>query len=456
MKKITANILYFLLLLFTITANAQKQTPPAGGTPKDFKLPAAKKNTLANGMRATLVQYGTIPKVNISLIIKTGSVHEAANQVWLSSLLASLMNEGTTSINAKNLARKVAGMGGEINVSSGADQFTIEGSVLSEYAVDLVKLIADVAINPALPASELERLKNDLKRQLAISKTDPQSIAEEKFFNVIYGDHPYGRTFPTEKILSGYTLNDVRNFYNANLGAKRSVLYVAGKFDEAAVNKTINQSFAKWKKGEEVKYPPAPVISTVSTTIINRKDAPQTTLLIGLPAINPADADFLSMSVANSLLGGSFGSRITSNIRENKGYTYSPFSTIRTHPGSSIWYENAAITSEHTIDAVEEIKKEITRMQNEAPSKEELEGIQRYEAGIFVLRNSSPRGIINQLNFLDLYGLDDSYLTDRVKNIYAVTPQKISELTKKYIIPGNMFIVMVGDEASIKQQQAKK
>jgi predicted Zn-dependent peptidase len=457
MKKISAYIILSLGLFVTAnTVQAQKQTPPAGGTPKDFVLPSKKQSSLPNGMHTTMVQYGEIPKVYVSLIIKTGSVHEAADQVWLSDLLANLMDEGTTSMSAQALAKKAAGMGGEINVNAGSDQFTISGSALSEYAPELVKMIADIAINPALPASEIDRLKNDLKRQLAINKSVPQSIAQEKFFQVMYGDSPYGRIYPTEEMLSSYTLDAVKKFYDDNIGAKRSVLYVAGKFDEAATNKAITESFTKWKSGAEASYPSSNNNVAAGTTIINRKDAPQTTVLIGLPTITPKNPDYLPVTIMNALLGGSFASRITSNIRENKGYTYSPFSTFSTHPNAAVWYEEADITSEHTIDALNEIKKEITRLQSEAPATEELAGIQRYTAGIFVLQNSSPGGIISQLNFLDLYGLDDSYLTNRVKNIYAVTPQQVTNLTKKYLLPEKMAVVMVGDEDAIKQQQAKQ
>jgi zinc protease len=162
------------------------------------------------------------------------------------------------------------------------------------------------------------------------------------------------------------------------------------------------------------------------------------------------------MIVTNSLLGGSFGSRITSNIRENKGYTYSPYSSIQTRHGVAVWYEQADVTSEHTIASLEEIRKEITRLQNEPPSKQELQGIQNYEAGIFVLRNSSPGGIINQLNFIDQQGLDDSYLTNLVKNMYSVTPEKVSEITKNYFKYGNMTVVLVGDKDGIEKQSGGK
>jgi len=459
MKK---NIFTILCLVFgfIVNTNAQKQTPPAGGTPKDFKLPEKQSNTLTNGLRSTLVHYGALPKVDVQLIIKTGNVHEGANEVWLSDLTGLLMKEGTATMNFKTISKKVAGMGGEVNINTGMDNVTISGSVLSEFAPDLIKIIGNMVINPAFPASELERLKSDLKRQLTVQKSVPQSQAAEKFFQIIYKDHPYGRYFPTEAMINSYTLDMVKGFYTKNFGAKRSVVYVVGKFDDKAVAQAIEETFGKWVPGPEVSYPPAKQTRTNEIAMIDRKDAPQTTVMLGLPTITPKDKDVVALQVTNSLLGGSFGSRITSNIREDKGYTYSPFSTIQNRKGVSIWYEQADVTSKDTGNSLQEIAKEIRKLQNEAPPKAELEGIQRYMAGTFVLQNSNSGGIVNQLNFLDLHGLDDSYLTDRVKNIYAVTPEKVSQMTKDHFKYEDMTLVLVGDkkllEKQIKQHEAAK
>jgi predicted Zn-dependent peptidase len=435
---------------------AQKETPPAGGQAKDFKLSAKKEKSYANGLKSTLVQYGNIPKVNISLIIKTGNAHEGPGEVWLADLTGRLLKEGTPTMNFATLSKKAAQMGGNLNVSVGMTQTTISGSVLSEYAADFIRLIADLVQNPAFPASELDRLKGDLKRQLVVQKAVPQAQAQEQFFSAVYKDHPYGRMFPTEDMINSYTLQAVKDFYNKNFGARRSVLYVVGKFNEAAVTAAAGTSFSKWKAGPPVQYPPVQARADGDTLMLERKGAPQTTLLVGMPVVTPNNDDYLPLLVTNSLLGGSFGSRITSNIRENKGYTYSPFSTVQNNKGSSLWYEAADVTSEHTINALNEIEKEIKRLQMEPPSKAELQGIQNYEAGIFVLRNSSPGGIIGQLNFLDLYGLSDSYLTNYVKNMYSVTPEKVSEITRKHIQYDKMIKVMVGDKQAIQQQIEKQ
>lgn len=447
---------YILLILFigviTFPGIGQKQTPPPGGKPKDFVLPEKKVSQLKNGLKSTMVQYGSIPKVTINLIIKTGNVNEGPTEVWLADLTGELMKEGTTTMDFKTISRKVAAMGGDINIGVGADQTSISGSVLSEFAPDLIKIMADIVMNPALPASEVERLKSDLKRQLSVQKSQPQSQAIESFNSIIYKDHPYGRTFPTQAMLDSYTIEMVKGFYEKNFGAKRAVIYVVGKFDEAATRKSIDESFNKWKEGAEPSYPPVTPTTSDEVSMINRSDAPQTTIILGLPTINPQHADYVALQVTNSILGGSFGSRITSNIRENKGYTYSPFSTIQNHKNTSVWYEQADVTSEHTGAALQEIAKEVKTLQTEPPPKAELEGIQNYMAGVFVLQNSTPSGIINQLNFIDNHGLSDSYLANRVKNIYAITPEKVSAMAKEHFKYEQMTLVLVGDKKLLQQQ----
>jgi predicted Zn-dependent peptidase len=435
------------------SAHAQKQTPPPGGQPKDFVLPAKKTDQLKNGLRTTLVQYGAIPKVSVNVIIKTGNVHEAANEIWLADLTGNLMKEGTRTMDFKTISRKVAAMGGDINISVGPDQTRVTGSVLSEFAPDLIKVLADVLINPSLPSTEIERLKNDLKRQLSVQKSQPQAQAAEKFNSIIYKDHPYGRMFPTQDMLNSYTIDMVKGFYDKNFGARRTVVYVVGKFDAPAVEKAIAESFSVWKEGPDVSYPPVNETKTNQIAILDRPAAPQTTIMLGLPTLTPKSPDYVALQVTNALLGGSFGSRITTNIREDKGYTYSPFSSIQDRKNSSIWVEQADVTSEHTGASLQEIAREVKRLQNEPPAKTELEGIQNYMAGIFVLQNSSPAGIINQLNFIDNHGLDDSYLTNRVKNIYGITPEKVSQMTKDNFKYENMTLVMVGDKKLLEKQR---
>jgi zinc protease len=443
-----------LLLIVPVLALAQKQAPPEGGQPKDFKLPPKTEFALENGLKTTLVPFGTIPKVTVRAVVRTGNINESATEVWLADLTGDMMKEGTATRTSQQLALEGARMGGGIGISVGSDQTQIAGEVLSEFGPDFVRLLADVMRNPRFPESELARLKNDRIRQLSIEKSDPFSMANEKFWGVLYPGHPYGRTYPTEKMLQDYTIDQVKAFYANNYGAKRTHIYVAGKCDIVKMEAAIKEAFEQWPAGPAiVENIPKPVAKN-DMYIIDRPGAPQSTVIIGLPVIDPSNKDFRAFGIMNQMLGGSFASRITSNIREDKGYTYSPGSAIATRYRVAHWAENASITTDVTGPALKEIVYEINRLGKEAPSAEELKGIQNYAAGVFVLQNSNPNGIINQLSFLDMHGLPESYLTDAVKSIYAVTPEQVRQLCNTYIRPEKMTIVIAGDKKKITKQVA--
>jgi zinc protease len=443
--------------LFTNAGAQDKETPPEGGQPHDLKLSEKKVTKLSNGLKATTVHYGNVPKVTIVLVVSTGSIDESEKEQGLSELTGRMIEQGSVKMDFKTLSKKVAAMGGTVFITPGKEEINIGGSVLSEFAPEFIAAIADVIQNPALPEKELNRIKDNMKRDLAVDMTVPQSIAQEKFRKSLFKDHPYGRYFSSAEMIEGFTIQKVKNFYNKNFGAKRSSIYLAGKFDDAAVSAAINKSFGQWKAGPEITSLPVNYMAkSQDTAIVNRKAAPQTTLMIGLPTPGPKDKDYVTMVVTNSILGGSFASRITSNIRESKGYTYSPFSNVLNRRTVSVWSEVADVTSEHTIDALQEIEKEINRLRDEPPSEKELKGIQNYLAGSFVRQNSNPNGIINQLQFLDKYGLPDSYLTNFVKNVNAVTPQQVSDMVKNYLDYKKMTVVMIGDEEGIRKQIDEK
>lgn len=445
--------IYILLLsLFLIVpATAQeKETPPEGGTPKGFTLPEKEVITFDNGLKLVLIPYGSIPKATLNITIKTGNIHESKDQTWLADLTGELMKEG--SMAGYSVNDTLAGMGGNLNINTGVHTLSINTRVLSEFAPEAMYALTDVLTNPRWPESEVERLKNNMKRNVTVSLSTPGSQARQDFFSELYPGHPYGKLFPTNAQIDSYAIADIKSFYEANYGAQRTTVYVVGKFNKQKIKQIVEEQLGGWRKGPEASYPVATPNTSNTVRVIDRPGAPQSTLYYGLPVADPSSEDYVALDVMNSLLGGSFGSRITSNIREDKGYTYSPRSQLSANYKTGLWFEVADVTTEHTKASIDEIKKEIVRLQNEPPTKEELKGIQNYESGIYVLQNSSPGGIIGQLNFLDIHELPESFLVDQVKNINAITPEDVQAMAKKYINPENMTLIVVGDKEQLKDQ----
>jgi zinc protease len=430
---------------------AVKETPPPGGPPKPFAVPKRETYTLKNGMKVSLVPYGTIPLVSVRAVVDAGSINETAGQVWLANFLASMMREGTAAKTNGQLAEAAASMGGELSVNARADVTNVSLGVLSEFTPEAVKLIAEVLRTPRLPASELERIRTNLLRQRSVSLSRPQSLATEAFAKQIYGDHPYGRSFPTEEQLKSYTLDDLKTFYTSNFGAKRTHLYIAGRFDPS-IKKTIAEAFDGWAEGSPFERTAPKLSAKKSMTLIDRPGAAQSVLRIGLPvATDPSNSDYIPMEVMDSILGGSFGSRITSNIREAKGYTYSPSSFVDTRYHTAAWNEIADVTTAVTGDSIKEILFEIARLRKEPPTEVELKSIQSYLSGVFVLQNSSRDGLIGQFSFVDLQRLNDDYLRTYVPKVNAVTRADVQRMAEQYLDPNKMTFVVVGDKAKVEE-----
>jgi predicted Zn-dependent peptidase len=440
-----------LILAASCFAADDREAPPPAGTPKPFVLPESNTFTLKSGMKVTLAQYGFVPVAAVSARIAFGHANEGADQVWLSTLLAELMKEGTSTLTAEQVANEAARMGGQLDVTAGTDESVASMEVLSEFTADAVKLVADVLQHPKLPESEMERVRANNLRQLAVQLSTPQAQANRAFAATLYPNHPYGRLFPSESQLKSYKLEDVRKFYADNVGALRTHLYVVGRFDPA-VRKTIEAAFEGWDPGPAVKRAPPNPIASKNQVLLDRPGAVQSTLRLGLPIkISPAHPDYIPLEVADTLLGGAFTSRITNNIREQKGYTYSPFSQVVTRYGTAAWQESADVTTKFTADSVREIQLEINRLRKEPPDGKELKGIQNLMGGIFVLRNSSNQGIIGQLGFVDLHGLTEDYLKTYVQKVNAVSREDVQRITETYLDPGKMTLVVVGDKAKIEE-----
>jgi zinc protease len=259
-----------VLLSTLCLAGEEREAPPPLAAPKPFALPAVNTFTLKNGMKVTLAGYGSVPVVAINARMAFGNISESADQVWLSDLLAELMKEGTATRPAEQVAREAARMGGQLQVSAGTDESSARIEVLSEFAADAVKLVADVLEHPKLPESDLARVRGNLLRQLTVQLSTPGAQASRAFATALYPGHPYGRLFPSESQLKSYKIEDVRKFYADNTGAQRTHLYVVGRFDPA-VRKTIEAAFEGWDSGPAVKRVPPNPVAAKSLVLLDRR-----------------------------------------------------------------------------------------------------------------------------------------------------------------------------------------
>jgi zinc protease len=441
------------LALAPIASSAQDFPPmPAAGTPKAFTVPAAETYTLRNGMRVTLLRYGNVPKAFVGLRVYAGSLNQG-DDVWLPTMVGQMLREGAAGNSAAELARTAAGMGGELGSGAGNHESVVNIAVLEEHAAEAVKLVADVARKPTFPASELERVRASLQRGLAVAKTQPGTAADVALAKTYYGtDHPYGRPLPTDAQLAGYTIDDVRRFHAEEFGARRAQLYVAGQFDPAEVKAAIEAAFGDWQPGPERLSLPSQPRPGPKVLLVDRPGAPQSTIRIAFPAPVIGSESDLAFRVTNALLGGAFNSRIVQNIREQKGYTYSPGSGVAFNPKEARWTFSADVTTNVTGPALTEVIGEIRRLQTEPPTATEAAGMRTYLAGIFVLQNASANGLIGSLATRDFHGLPANWLESFIPGVLATTPAQMQALAKQWLPLDRMTVVVVGDLAAIEQE----
>lgn len=438
--------------LIAAPAIAQINEQPALGEPVAFNVPDNRSFTLDNGLEVTFIQYGLAPTTQISLRVRAGNIDDSSD-TYIADLTASMMEEGANGRSAEDIATAIASMGGELGVGVGWHSTNIGVNVLSQYATDAMGIIADVVMRPDFAESEFDRVRQNLVRDVSVSRAQPGPIATEAYGRLLFGgDHPYGNSLPTEDQVRAYELGDVQAFYDTNYGAGRTRIYVAGRFDEAAMETAIRDAFSSWTAGEADELIPAAPSGGPVVQFIDRPGAPQSTLRVGFPAVGIDHPDAPDLAVMNALLGGSFTSRLTRNLREDKGYTYSPGSGVTWGMGGGYWTFNADVNTEVTGAALMETFGEITRLSENAPDAVEADGIRTWMSGIFILQNASTGGIIGQLNFRDLYDLPDDYLESYVPSLNAVTNDDISRVASTYLDLDNVVLVVVGDVAVIEEQ----
>ena len=439
-----------LTLAFLLPVQAG-EAPPVPSAPRPMQLPKPERGELPNGLKTTLVEFGSVPKATIVITVRAGNANQGS-QVWLPDIVGDMMKEGTLKRSAEQISTAAALMGGQLGIGVGADETSLSLDVLSEAVPEAVRLLAEVLREPSFPESELPRIRQNYLRNLSVIRSQAQSQANVAFARLLYGDHPYGQSLPTEEQLAAYTIDDVRRFYATHFGAARAHIYVAGRFDAVATRIALSEAFADWTRGPAPEINPPQPARRLRAQLIDRPNAPQSTIRLGLPVISPEHPDFMAMSVANTLLGGSITSRITMNLREDKGWAYSPSSSISARYRDAVWSENADVTTASTGPAVAEIFREIERLQREPPTAQELDLVKRYRNGLFVLGNATRGGLIGQLSFMNLHGLPEDWLTTFVSRLYAVTPEEVTAMAREQLRMEEATLVVVGDAATVRPQ----
>ena len=445
------------LLIVLLAAPVAAQTErPAVGPEKPFQLAPRVERTLPNGLRVIATKQTAIPKVSITLTVLSGYSSDPADLTGLASLTADLIQEGTKTRNSRQIRREAFGMGGSLTAAASQDYTSINARGLSEFAPKLIDLVADVAMNPTIPEEEVAILKQQHLQQAQQQKASPQFLANRTFRSALFGSHPYARTAETEASLNGMDRAKLAAFHRDHYRPNNAFLLIVGAIEPEAAIAAAEKSFGGWTKGDvpAPAFPAPPPLSGRKLLFVQRPNSVQSSIALGNIAVKRSDPRWYELTLANTIYGGAFNSRIVRNIREEKGYTYSPQSVLTGFADAGFYRFAADVRNEVTGATLTEVFKEIDQMRAEGSDGAELQGAKQYLRGIFPIQTSSQTGLAATLNNVYVFGLPKDYPETFRSKIAGVTPAQVKSGASTVLGSENSVIAIVGDWAKVKDQLA--
>ena len=446
-----------VIALATGATNASAQSArPAVGPERPFQLAPRVERTLPNGLRIIATRQTAIPKVSITLTVLSGYSSDPADLTGLASLTADLIQEGTTTKSSRQIRRDAFGMGGSLTAAASQDFTSISARGLSEFAPRLIELVADVARNPTIPEDEVAILKQQHLQQVSQQKASPQFLANRTFRRELFGTHPYARTSETEASLQAMDRAKLVAFHRDHYRPNNAFLLIVGAVEPEAAIAAAEKAFGGWARGDVLAppFPPPPPATGRKVFFVQRPNSIQSSIALGNIAVKRSDPRWYELTLANTIYGGAFNSRIVRNIREEKGYTYSPQSAL-TGFGDAGFYRFAAdVRNEVTGATLIEVFKEIDKMRAEGSDGPELQGAKQYLRGIFPIQTATQTGLAATLNNVYVYGLPKDYPESFRAKIAAVTPAQVKTASSTLLGSEQSVIAIVGDYAKVKEQLA--
>jgi zinc protease len=428
--------------------------PPALAPESLVAWPKRTVATLSNGLQVVLVESRTFPKITAQLYFRSGNAVVAHSAPGLAEMTATVVRTGTATRPSRRIEEDLRRMGAGLGTHAGADSSAISASGLAEFSSGILELIADLARNASFPEDEFERERRQRLEELKIERTTPGFLASERLRKVLFGAHPYAVVAPTEDQLAGFTRDQLAEFYRKHYVPAESVLIVVGDFSAEAMLAEIEKIFGPWKapKPEAPASPAPPLQSGRRVHLVHLPGTVQTQVLLGNISITRRDPDWYRLILANSIFGGAFHSRLVLNIREQKGYTYSPGSGVNALRQQGYFTVRAAVRNDVVAATLTEMFYEMDRMRSVPVSAEELDSARSYLTGVFSLGVATQEGLLGQLSTVYLDQLPEGYLETYRERIRALTAADVLAAARRHFDSANAQIVVVGDRAQIGEQ----
>jgi zinc protease len=446
------------LLALQSVATAQgtfdRSKPPELGPPPKVSLPPIITRQLPNGLKLMIVEQHELPLADFVLLVGSGSTADPANKPGIANLLSAMLREGTTTRKSLEIADQIAFLGIRLSPASSWESSTLSLHTPTAQLDSALALFADVALHPSFPANEFERVRKTQLTELLQLRDQGAAIASIAFPAIIYGStHPYGAPAQgTEASVKALTTADLQSYYQANFRPNNATLIVVGDVTPAQVEQKINALFGNWQRADipQINYSEPPKSATTTIFLIDKPGAAQSSFRIGTVGVPRSTQDYFALTVMNTILGGSFTSRLNQNLRETRGYTYGAGSRFDMRRAAGPFLASAEIVTAKSDSALLEFMKELNGIRQPVPPAE-LSRAKRYLQLQLPGNFETTQQIAAALVPVALYGLPLDYFNNYVQNIERVTQADVARVAQQYINPGSLAVVIVGDRKTIEQ-----
>jgi predicted Zn-dependent peptidase len=374
----------------------------------------------------------------------------------MGDVFATTLKEGTARRSSQQIAVEAQSVGGSVGVDAGDDAVTLTADGLATGTATLLDLVADIALHPSFPDSEVELAKTNAVQALMARESTPEFAVQKAFASAVYRDHPYHIVAATREIIDKITPALLRQEHRRRFRPDRALLLVVGDFEVPAVTKQVRTLFGGWKAFGEppAATPPGPPAGSRRILVVDRPGSVQSEIRVGRPTLKATDPDYHALLVANTIFGGAFPSRLIDNIREDKGYTYSPRSSTSTRQQGGLLTVRAPVRSAVTAGALLEIFYELDRMAATDVTPEELDRAHRYQTGLYLLRNQTQGALAGTLAQYWVNGLPPAALGEFVDKIKAVTAADVRTVSRKLLPSDSQTVVIGGDAKQVESDVA--
>ena len=439
-----------------VAVNQAQSAAPALGAERPVAWPKRTVRTLANGLQVVLAESHTFPKIAAQLFFRSGNAVAAHSSPGLAEMTASVVRTGTSSRTSHQIEDDLRRMGGDLSTHAGADTSAIGIAGLAEFSSGLLEIVSDLARNASFPESEFERERRQKMEELRIERTTPAFLAGERFRRVLFGEHPYAIVSPTEEQVAAYRRAQLEEFYRQHYTPANGLLIAVGDFASDSMLDQIEKTFGSWKapQPEPAQAAAPPQNAGRHVHLVHVPGTVQTEVIVGNLAITRHDPDWYRAVLANSIYGGAFHSRLVVNIREQKGYTYSPRSGITPLRQHGYFSAHAAVRNDVVAATLTEIFYELDRMRSVPVTAEELESARSYLTGVFSLGVATQQGLLSQLSTVYLERLPENYLETYRERVRALISDDVMAVARRLFDSANAQIVVVGDRDQIREQAA--